>query len=66
MPGFEQILLSYSLKPKDHGWAWQVVDEDGGTVVAGFAADRDVADADIRAAYHAAAARSHTDLAIAA
>lgn len=66
MPGLEETMLCYSLKPKDHGWAWCIVDADGETVASGFASDRDVASADVRDAYHAAAARPFAELAIAA
>jgi len=66
MPGFEETMLCYSLKPKDFGWAWYVVDADGETVASGFAPDRDVANADIRNAYEAAAAREFSELRLAA
>jgi hypothetical protein len=65
MPGLEETMLCYSLKPKDLGWAWYVVDADGVTVATGFAADRDVANADVRNAYNAAA-RGPGELRIAA
>jgi hypothetical protein len=66
MPALEETMLCYSLKPKDLGWAWYVVDADGETVASGFSADRDIANSDVRAAYNAAAARPCGDLAIAA
>lgn len=66
MPGFEETMLSYSLKSKEQGWAWYVVDEDGETVASGVAVDRDVADAAVRHAYQAAAARPPVDLQLAA
>ncbi|CAN7424708.1 hypothetical protein LJR225_002754 [Phenylobacterium sp. LjRoot225] len=66
MPGLEETMLCYSLKPKDLGWAWCVVDADGETVASGFAADRDAAGSDVRAAYNAAAARQLAELPLAA
>lgn len=66
MPGLEETLLSYSLKPKDHAWAWYVVGADGETVAQGLAADRDRADAEVRTAYNAAATRQLTALPLAA
>jgi hypothetical protein len=65
MAGHEDTLLSYSVKPKDLGWAWYVVDEDGETVASGLAAARDVADQDVRDAY-AIAARQVAELPLAA
>lgn len=66
MPALEDTTLCYSLKLKDLGWAWYVVDADGETVASGHAADRDAANSDLRSAYNLAAARSHDDLALAA
>jgi len=59
MPGQDETMLSYSLKPTDEGWAWGVLDLDGEVVAYGAAADRAAAQAAIRSAYsHAAGASS--------
>ena len=55
MPGQDQTMLSYSLKPQDGGWAWGVLDVDGEVVAYGAAAHRAATQAAIRIAYSRAA-----------
>ena len=58
MPGQDQTMLSYSLKPQGSGWAWGVLDVDGQVVAYGAATDRAAAQAAIRRAFRRAAAAS--------
>lgn len=66
MPEQDQTMLSYSLKPAEHGWAWGVLDLDGNTVAYGAARDRSAAQAAIRTAYVRAAGQMSGALSIAA
>ena len=58
MPGQDQTMLSYSLKPQGSGWAWGVLDVDGQVVAYGAATDRAAAQAAIRRAFRRTAAAS--------
>jgi hypothetical protein len=64
MPGQDETMLSYSLKPTDDGWAWGVLDLDGEVVAYGAAADRAAAQAAIRGAYSRAAVASSGTLSV--
>jgi hypothetical protein len=66
MPGQDQTMLSYSLKPHGGGWAWGVLDSDGEVVAHGAAADRAAAQAAIRSAYSRVAREVEAAVSVAA